>query len=35
MTFHDIGLAVFPNPSLVFKVNYTKVIDHSPHRADG
>jgi hypothetical protein len=30
MTFHDIGLAVFPNPSLVFKLNYTKVIDHSP-----
>ena len=30
LTFHDIGVAVFPNPSLVFKVNYTKVIDHSP-----
>ena len=30
MTFHDIGVAVFPNPSLVFKLNYTKVIDHSP-----
>ena len=30
MTFHDIGVAVFPNPSLVFKVNYTRVIDHSP-----
>jgi len=29
MTFHDIGLALFPNPSLVFKLNYTKVIDHS------
>ena len=31
MTFHDIGLAVFPNPSLVFKVNYTKALDHSPN----
>jgi hypothetical protein len=30
MTFHDIGVAVFPNPSLVFKLNYTKAIDHSP-----
>ncbi len=30
MTFHDVGIAVFPNPSLVFKLNYTKVIDHSP-----
>jgi hypothetical protein len=30
MTFHDIGIAVFPNPSLVFKLNYTKIIDHSP-----
>jgi hypothetical protein len=30
MTFHDIGVAVYPSPSLVFKLNYTKVIDHSP-----
>jgi hypothetical protein len=29
MTFHDVGLAVFPNPSLVFKLNYTKIQDHS------
>jgi hypothetical protein len=29
MTFHDVGVALFPNPSLVFKLNYTKVIDHS------
>ncbi len=29
MTFHDVGIAVFPNPSLVYKLNYTKVIDHS------
>ncbi|CAL75189.1 hypothetical protein; putative signal peptide [Bradyrhizobium sp. ORS 278] len=29
MTFHDVGLAIFPNPSLVYKINYTKVIDHS------
>jgi hypothetical protein len=29
MTFHDVGVAVFPNPSLVYKLNYTKVIDHS------
>jgi Phosphate-selective porin O and P len=28
-TFHDVGVAVFPNPSLVFKLNYTKVIDKS------
>jgi hypothetical protein len=28
-TFHDIGVAVFPSPSLVFKLNYTKIIDHS------
>ena len=30
MTFHDVGVAVFPNPSLVYKLNYTKVIDRSP-----
>jgi hypothetical protein len=29
-TFHDVGIAVFPNPSLVFKLNYTKVLDKSP-----
>jgi hypothetical protein len=29
MTFHDIGVAVFPNPSLVLKLNYTKIQDHS------
>ncbi len=29
MTFHDVGVAVFPNPSLVLKVNYTKIQDHS------
>jgi hypothetical protein len=29
MTFHDIGVAVFPNPSLVLKLNYTKILDHS------
>ena len=28
-TFHDIGVAVFPNPSLVFKLNYTKITDKS------
>jgi hypothetical protein len=28
-TFHDIGIAVFPNPSLVFKLNYTKILDKS------
>jgi len=28
-TFHDIGIAVFPNPSLVFKLNYTKITDKS------
>ena len=30
MTFHDVGVAVFPNPSLVYKLNYTTVIDRSP-----
>ena len=29
MTFHDVGIAVFPNPSLVLKLNYTKILDHS------
>jgi Phosphate-selective porin O and P len=29
MTFHDFGIAVFPNPSLVLKLNYTKALDHS------
>jgi hypothetical protein len=28
-TFHDIGIAVFPNPSLVFKLNYTHITDKS------
>ena len=28
-TFHDIGIALFPNPSLVFKLNYTKITDKS------
>jgi len=28
-TFHDVGLAVFPNPSLVFKLNYTHITDKS------
>jgi len=30
MTFHHVGIAVFPNPSLVFKLDYTKILDHSP-----
>jgi hypothetical protein len=29
MTFHDVGIAVFPNPSLVFKLNYTHITDSS------
>jgi hypothetical protein len=29
MTFHDVGIALFPNPSLVFKLNYTKITDKS------
>jgi hypothetical protein len=29
MTFHDVGIAVFPNPSLVLKLNYQKVLDKS------
>jgi hypothetical protein len=28
-TFHDVGIALFPTPSLVMKLNYTKVIDRS------
>jgi hypothetical protein len=28
-TFHDVGIAVFPNPSLVFKLNYTHITDKS------
>jgi hypothetical protein len=28
-TFHHVGLAVFPNPSLVFKLDYTKIYDKS------
>jgi Phosphate-selective porin O and P len=28
-TFHDFGVAVFPNPSLVLKLNYTKTLDKS------
>jgi Phosphate-selective porin O and P len=29
MTFHDVGIAVFPSPSLVLKLNYTKALDKS------
>ena len=29
MTFQDVGIAVFPNPSLVFKLNYTHITDSS------
>jgi hypothetical protein len=29
-TYHHVGLAVFPNPSLVFKLDYTKIYDKSP-----
>jgi Phosphate-selective porin O and P len=29
MTFHDFGIAVFPNPNLVLKLDYTKALDHS------
>jgi hypothetical protein len=29
MTFHHVGIAVFPNPSLVFKLDYTHILDHS------
>jgi len=28
-TYHHVGLAVFPNPSLVFKLDYTKIYDKS------
>jgi hypothetical protein len=28
-TFHDVGVALFPNPSLVFKLNYTHITDKS------
>ena len=30
MQFHDIGIAVFPSPNLVLKLNYQKAIDKSP-----
>jgi hypothetical protein len=29
MTFHDFGIAVFPSPNLVLKLDYTKILDHS------
>jgi hypothetical protein len=29
-TFHDFGIAVFPSPNLVFKLDYTKIVDNSP-----
>jgi len=29
-TYHHVGVAVFPNPSLVFKLDYTKIYDKSP-----
>jgi hypothetical protein len=29
MTFHDFGIAVFPSPNLVLKLDYTKALDHS------
>jgi len=28
-TYHHVGVAVFPNPSLVFKLDYTKIYDKS------
>jgi hypothetical protein len=30
MQFHDVGLAVFPTPNLVMKLNYTKVVNSAP-----
>jgi hypothetical protein len=30
LQFHDIGLAVYPLPSLVLKVNYTRAVNASP-----
>jgi hypothetical protein len=30
MQFHDVGLAVYPLPSLVLKVNYTRAVNSSP-----
>jgi hypothetical protein len=30
MQFHDIGIALFPSPSLVLKLNYQKALDKSP-----
>jgi hypothetical protein len=29
-TYHHVGVAVFPTPSLVFKLDYTKIYDKSP-----
>ncbi len=28
-TFHHVGVAVLPNPGLVFKLDYTKILDHT------
>jgi Phosphate-selective porin O and P len=28
-TFHDFGIAMFPSPNLVFKLDYTKIVDNS------
>lgn len=30
MQFHDVGLAVYPTPELVLKVNYTKALNSAP-----
>jgi hypothetical protein len=29
-TFHDFGIAAFPSPNLVFKLDYTRIVDNSP-----
>jgi hypothetical protein len=31
MQFHDVGIAVYPSPNLVLKLNYQKAIDKSPN----
>lgn len=33
MQFHDVGLAVYPTPELVLKLNYTKALNSAPFGA--
>jgi hypothetical protein len=33
MQFHDVGVAVYPTPELVLKLNYTKALNAAPSGA--